>query len=68
LCNKQTIFKPLVLAGGICVDNLEKYWKQNPWGIDISSGVETSPGIKCAVKMEKLFNRVKELREKNESK
>jgi phosphoribosylanthranilate isomerase len=32
----------------------------HPWGIDVSSGVEISPGIKDKNKMNELFGIIKE--------
>ena len=48
------------LAGGINPDNVEQILTNcNPELIDISSGVELSPGKKDYVKLEKLFEKVK---------
>jgi len=35
-----------LVAGGVRPDNLEALLAHRPWGIDLSSGVETSPGVK----------------------
>ncbi|MDO8953837.1 MAG: phosphoribosylanthranilate isomerase [Gammaproteobacteria bacterium] len=45
----------LFLAGGICHDNVKAAVALKPYAIDISSGVESSPGIKDPVKLRQLF-------------
>ena len=40
---------PMVLAGGIDASNVaEAIVQQKPWGVDVSSGVEVSKGVKSA--------------------
>ncbi len=51
---------PLVLAGGIKPSNVaEAIARLRPWGVDVSSGVEVSKGIKSAELIEALVREVK---------
>ena len=50
----------LVLAGGLNPDNVKQALAQvNPFGVDVSSGVESSPGIKDPALMSKLIKGVR---------
>ncbi|MBF0258589.1 MAG: phosphoribosylanthranilate isomerase [Desulfamplus sp.] len=52
----ETKVQRIILAGGLSPDNIEKAIKMaDPWGIDVSSGVEISPGRKDVDKVEKLI-------------
>ncbi len=43
------------IAGGITPSNVAALLQHRPWGIDVSSGVEASPGIKDTNRMTDLF-------------
>jgi phosphoribosylanthranilate isomerase len=51
-------FKPrLILAGGLTPENVEKMTSDSiVWGIDTASGVESSPGIKDAVRVRRFVD------------
>ena len=52
--------RPIILAGGLNVDNVcDAVAQVTPWGIDVSSGVESSPGIKNAAKLAAFFAQVR---------
>ena len=52
---------PIILSGGLNPDNInEGIETVQPSAVDISSGVESEPGIKDKVKVEKLFNTIEQ--------
>ena len=52
----HSLAKPLILAGGLNADNIRQAIEQvQPWAVDVSGGVEASPGIKDADKMRKFL-------------
>ena len=63
LKENEEIVKESIIAGGLNADNicrlLDRY---SPWGVDISSGVELSPGKKDPMKLHKLFKKLESYR------
>ena len=50
----------IILAGGLNPDNIAAAIQQlRPYAVDLSSGVESSPGIKDVTRMRRLMNEVK---------
>lgn len=55
--------QPIVLAGGLGVENIaEAIAVAKPFGVDVSSGVEASPGIKDTDKMQQFVKGVRSVR------
>lgn len=55
-------FGPIVLAGGLTPDNVRKAVESvAPYGVDVSSGVETAPGKKDPEKVREFIRRAKGL-------
>ena len=47
---------PLMIAGGLNPENVaQAIAATHPWGIDVSSGVESAPGMKDPEKLQALF-------------
>lgn len=54
------IQKPFVLAGGLNPDNVfDAICATLPWGVDVSSGIESAPGIKDGDKMRHFVEEVR---------
>jgi len=55
----QNIAKPLILAGGLTPENVHQAKSiVQPYAVDVSSGIETSKGIKDPAKMAKFIKEV----------
>jgi phosphoribosylanthranilate isomerase len=53
------ITKPYLVAGSININNVDEILKFKPTGIDISSGLEDSRGVKSEKKIIEFLNKVK---------
>jgi phosphoribosylanthranilate isomerase len=59
VANKIASYRDIILAGGLTPENVsEAIARVRPYGIDVSSGVEQSPGIKDHKRLKALFEAV----------
>lgn len=61
--------QPIILAGGLNPENIFQAWKEvGPFGLDLSSGLESAPGIKDSDKMKQLFQLFRQSDKQNQNK
>lgn len=54
--------KPMILAGGLTPDNIkEAVYTVKPYAVDVSTGVESQPGVKDHKKVNRFIRNAKEL-------
>ena len=59
LAAQLAVRRPIILAGGLRPENVSAAVQQvRPWAIDVSSGVESSPGIKDSRQLTALFDAI----------
>ncbi len=60
-------FSRIILAGGIAAEHIELLNQSyQPFGFDVNSSIETSPGIKDVQKMHRLFETIHSIKPGNE--
>jgi phosphoribosylanthranilate isomerase len=57
--------KKIIVAGGVSAENIAQILKIDPFGIDINSSIEISPGKKDIQKMRLILKTIKENSQKS---
>lgn len=53
---------PIILAGGLTAQNVRSAIRRlHPWGVDVSTGVESTPGLKSAEKISRFVAAVRQV-------
>ena len=59
LADHARLHRPLILSGGLKPENIrEAIQTVRPYGVDVSSGIESQPGIKDEARMRRLFEEI----------
>jgi phosphoribosylanthranilate isomerase len=66
LASRLAARRPVVLAGGLTPANVgDAIRRVRPWAVDVSSGVESAPGIKSPEKLRLFLARVREIQQED---